>query len=69
MKQAKFWAPIILGTRRGASSWLPMKGMSTTGSWNLDLSSPDMRAFFQNDQIKDILFVISYNGRVPDWPA
>jgi hypothetical protein len=59
----------IISTRRGASSWLPMTGMSTSGSWNLDLSSPDMRAFFQNDQIKDILFVISYNGRVPDWPA
>jgi hypothetical protein len=58
----------IITTRRGASSWLPMKGMRTTGSWTLDLFPPVL-AFFQNEQIKDVLFVIGYNARVPDRPV
>jgi hypothetical protein len=60
----------VISTRRGnASNWLPMIGMGAAGTWALDLSTPDMRGLFKNGQIKDILFVITYNAQLPAWPT
>jgi Tc toxin complex TcA C-terminal TcB-binding domain len=61
----------VFSTRRGnASAWMPMIGMSPAGSWTLDV--PNMsngQNVFQTEQVKDILFVITYNGNTPAWPS
>jgi hypothetical protein len=57
-------------TRRGnASSWLPMIGKSPVGEWTLALAdTTQTRSYFDNDEIEDILLVITYGGRTPPWP-
>jgi hypothetical protein len=61
----------IISTRRvNASKWLPMIEKSPFGEW--ELSFPDtaqMREIFSQEQFEDILFVITYQGRSPAWPA
>jgi hypothetical protein len=61
----------IISTRRdNASNWAPMIGKSPFGEW--ELSFPDtaqMREIFAQEQFEDILFVITYQGRSPAWPA
>jgi hypothetical protein len=58
-------------TRTGtAGSWTAMIGKTPVGQWELALpDSPDMRTLFQDDVIDDILLVITYAGRLADWPA
>lgn len=60
----------ILSTRRGnASRWIPMIGKSPFGSWNLSLAdTPQNRAIFAQEQLEDILLVITYHGQSPTWP-
>jgi hypothetical protein len=64
----------VISTRRGnASSWTSMIGKSPYGAWELSLNDnlPDGRApeeLLGNDEITDILFVISYSGNTPQWP-
>jgi len=60
----------VISTRRGnAGSWISMIGKSTAGEWELALPNADeMKNHFQNEDIRDILFVITYSGRTPDWP-
>jgi len=42
------------------------------GSWTLAFDDDDdvqeIRELFANDQIEDILFVITFGGRTPEWP-
>ena len=59
----------VFSTRRGnASAWMPMIGMSPAGSWTLDIpNAPNGQNVFQTGQVKDILFVITYNGNTPAW--
>jgi hypothetical protein len=61
----------VFSTRRGnASAWMSMIGMSPAGSWTLDVPNmPNVRKVFQTGQVKDILFVITYNGNTPAWPS
>jgi Tc toxin complex TcA C-terminal TcB-binding domain len=61
----------VVGTRRGnAGSWTPMLGRSVIGDWELALANTqDIRARFRNDEIEDILFIITYSGRTPEWPS
>ena len=61
----------VFSTRRGnASAWMPLIGMSPAGSWTLDVPSmPNGQNVFQIGQVKDILFVITYNGNTPAWPS
>jgi len=58
----------VISTRRGnAGSWIPMIGRSPIGDWELALPNDDeMRNHFANDEIQDILFVITYSGRTPN---
>ncbi len=58
----------IISTRSGnAGSWIPMIGKSPTGEW--ELAFPDeAKDLFRNEQIEDILFVITYSGCIPEWP-
>jgi len=61
----------VIGTRKGnAGSWTSMIGKSPVGEWKLALpDTQDIRSLFKNDDIEDILFVITYSGRTPEWPV
>jgi hypothetical protein len=58
-----------ISTRRGnAGSWLPMIGKSVTGSWELALAdSSQVREYFKDELIQDVLFVITYSGGRAGW--
>jgi len=64
----------IISTRRGnAGSWTTMIGKSPIGEWELALpNTEEMRKRFgaedSNEAIQDILLVVTYSGRTPDWP-
>lgn len=61
----------IISTRRGnAGSWTMMIGKSPAGEWELTLpNTEEMRNRFKNEEIEDILFVITYSGKTPAWPV
>lgn len=61
----------VLSTRRGnAASWNPIVGQTPLGKWELTLpNTSDMISRFKEQDIQDILFVISYSGRTPEWPS
>jgi len=47
-----------------------MIGKAPFGEWELALPNTDeLKSRFQNEEIEDILFVITYSGRTPEWPA
>lgn len=61
----------VISTRRGnAGSWFPMIGKSPIGSWELVFpNTEEIKNRFKNEEIEDILFVITYSGQTPAWPA
>jgi hypothetical protein len=61
----------VISTRRGnAGSWLGMQGKKPFGKWELALpNTEEMRNRFRNEEIEDILFVITYSGQTPEWPT
>lgn len=61
----------VISTRRGnAGSWTTMIGKSPGGVWELALpNNAEMKNRFKNEEVEDILFVITYSGRTPEWPA
>jgi hypothetical protein len=39
------------------------------GEWELALPTDETtKNIFKNEEIEDILFVITYSGRTPEWP-
>jgi hypothetical protein len=60
----------LISTRRGnASAWVPLIGHSPVGSWELTLpDTEEMRNRFKNEEIDDLLLVLTYEGRTPPWP-
>jgi len=64
----------FISTRRGnAGSWTAMLGKSPIGEWELALpNTEEIRGRFgdesSNGKFEDILFVITYSGRTPEWP-
>lgn len=62
----------IAGTREGnAGSWIRItgNGKSPVGKWTLALEDkPEIRKLFEDDQIEDILFVITFGGKSAEWP-
>ena len=60
----------LISTRSGsAGSWLAMTGKSPIGQWELALpNSAEVRNRFTNNEIENILFVITYTGTTPPWP-
>jgi hypothetical protein len=61
----------VISTRRGnAGGWLPkMIGKSPVGEWELALpNTAEMKSHFKDEEIEDILFVITYSGHTPAWP-
>jgi Tc toxin complex TcA C-terminal TcB-binding domain len=61
----------LISTRRGnAGSWLALLGESPVGTWELALSNTStVRQLFETEQLDDILFVVTYSGRLPEWPT
>ena len=61
----------IISTRRGnAGSWTSMIGKSPAGKWELALPNiEEIRDRFGEEDIEDILLVITYSGRTSDWPV
>jgi hypothetical protein len=61
----------LISTRSGnAGGWMAMIGQSPVGDWMLSL--PDtavVRALFANEEIEDIVLVVTSAGRLPPWPA
>lgn len=61
----------VVSTRRGnAPSWAQeaMIGKRPVGEWKLTLPQ-NMRSRLEDEEIEDILLVITYSGETPDWPA
>jgi Tc toxin complex TcA C-terminal TcB-binding domain len=60
----------LISTRRGnASAWVPLIGRSPVGAWELVLPDTDeVRNRFKNEEIEDLLLVMTYEGRTPAWP-
>jgi hypothetical protein len=61
----------IISTRAGnAGSWTAMLGKSPVGEWELALPKTEpMKNRFKDEDIEDILLVVTYRGQTPPWPA
>jgi hypothetical protein len=61
----------VISTRAGnAGAWTAILGKPPFGQFELALAdTPDTRRWFRDDLVEDILFVITYSGRPPPWPA
>jgi hypothetical protein len=61
----------VISTRRAnGSNWLPIASNPPIGEWELALPTDETtKNFFRNEQIEDVLFVITYSGRTPEWPG
>jgi Tc toxin complex TcA C-terminal TcB-binding domain len=62
----------LISTRRAnGNKWLPITGnRPPRGEWELKLPTDDRtKNLFKNEKIQDILFVITYSGRTPEWPG
>ena len=61
----------IISTRRSnAGSWTALIGKSPVGKWELALpNTEEMKNRFKNEEIDDILLVLTYAGRTPAWPV
>ncbi|MGY6277948.1 hypothetical protein [Methylomonas sp. MgM2] len=59
----------IISTRGGnGRSWTAMIGKSPSGEWELTLpDTEEMKNRFKNEEIEDILLVITYSGRTPEF--
>lgn len=60
-----------ISTRRSnGASWTSMIGESPVGTWELQLpDTEEVRNRFEDEEIEDVLLVVSFGGRTPAWPA
>lgn len=60
----------VISTRRGnGSAWVPMIGKSPAGEWELSLpDTEEMRNRFKDEEIDDLLVILTCEGRTPAWP-
>lgn len=65
-------APVegVISTRSGSGgSWLSLTGNEPVGEWEITLpNTPQVRSLLEDEEIEDILFVVTYEGRTPEWP-
>jgi hypothetical protein len=61
----------LISTRFGnGAGWNSMIGKSPIGEWELALpNTQEVRERFKNSDIYDLLLVISFSGKLPDWPS
>ncbi len=60
----------LISTRRSnASTWIDeLMGISPAGKWSLIFNDRENnKKWFESDNLKDILFIVSYTGETPDW--
>jgi Tc toxin complex TcA C-terminal TcB-binding domain len=59
----------VISTRRGnATSWTAMIGKSPFGEWELSLpDTSQIRELFAQEQLEDLLLVVTFSGHTPDW--
>jgi hypothetical protein len=59
----------MMSTRRGhAGSWTAIIGKAPVGTWELTLpNTEEMKNRFKNEELDDILLVLTYAGRMPAW--
>ena len=59
----------IISTRKGnGAGWNALQGLRPFGTWELALQdTPAMTAQFRSGQFENILLVITYGARTPDW--
>jgi len=60
----------IISTLKGnAGSWMAMIGKNPVGDWELSLLNDVLtRKRFKDEEIEEMLFVITFSGRTPEWP-
>lgn len=59
----------VISTRQAnAGGLLKMTGSRAVGEWTLTFPKAAARFYFENEEIEDILFVVTYDGRTPEWP-
>ena len=60
----------LISTRLASGAgWSGMIGKMPVGEWELALrNTEDMRKRFTTGDIRDIVLVISFSGRIPEWP-
>lgn len=61
----------LISTRRGsAGAWIPLLARSPAGTWELTLpNTEDTRKRFEDEDIDDLVFVLTYEARTPAWPV
>ena len=61
----------LYSTRREAADWRDdLVGSTPFGEWELSLpNDSETRALFIEEQVQDILLVLTYTARTPEWPA
>lgn len=60
----------VISTRRGnAGSWMSIMSKDVAGQWELLIEDAWAKSMFENQQLDDILFVITYSARKPEWPS
>ncbi|NOT56073.1 MAG: hypothetical protein HOP18_15855 [Deltaproteobacteria bacterium] len=60
----------IISTRRTASAWVPIIGREPVGEWELVLpNTEEVKKYFKDEEIEDILLAVTYSGRTPAWPV
>jgi hypothetical protein len=61
----------VISTRGvSGSPWAGLLGLGVHGSWRITLhDDPATRAIFAAEELGDILFVVTYGGTLPPWPA
>jgi hypothetical protein len=61
----------LISTRRGnGNAWIPLLGKSPAGDWQLTLpNTEEMKNHFANEDIDDLILVLTYQGHTPAWPA
>jgi Tc toxin complex TcA C-terminal TcB-binding domain len=61
----------VISTRHGnATAWQTVQHQSPVGEWDLtfDLAGAGAK-LLDDDQLADVLFIVSYTGTAPAWPA
>jgi hypothetical protein len=61
----------VISTRAGnGASWLGMRDSTPFGTWQLTLPNTEqVSQWFKDGNVNDILLIITYAGRLPEWPA
>jgi hypothetical protein len=61
----------IISTRRGnAANWTAITGKTPVGEWEMALpNTKEIKDRFLNEEIRDILLIVTYSGRTPPWPT